>query len=185
VANISTTVIVDLVDKITVIAGPILAMMTGIDVIITATITAMTEVTTTVAMTATTGVTTTKVIVVMIATTTSAMTDEMTDVMIDDTRTTTITTTTTGKNELHRHHPKGATPMAHFRRPTTRSTSSSAVAKRSKATDRTDQTLGRSGTSTLKTHGLCVGLNSQSHSPRKIIGFTSLTPGLTRWSLTP
>jgi hypothetical protein len=75
--------------------------------------------------------------------------------------------------------------MVHSRKPTPRSTSLSVVAKRSKATDRPNQTKGRSGTSTLKTHGLCVGLNSQSLSPGKIIGFTSLTPGLTRWSSTP
>jgi hypothetical protein len=185
VANVSTTVTVDLIDEITVIAGPILATMTGIDVIIAATTAMMTDATTTVAMTATTGVMTTGVIVVMIATTTSATTDMMTDVMIDVARTTTITTTTTGRNELHRHRQMGATPMAHFRRPTARSTSSSAVAKRSKATYRPDQTLGRSGMSTPKTRGLCVGLNSQSLSPGKITGFTSLTPGLTRWSLTP
>jgi hypothetical protein len=74
--------------------------------------------------------------------------------------------------------------MVHFRRPTARSTSSLEVAKRSKATDRPDQTPGRSGTSTLKTRDLCGGLNSQSLSPGKIIGFTSLTPGPTRWSST-
>jgi hypothetical protein len=121
------------------------------------------------------------VIIVVITTMTSAMTDAMIDVI----RTTTITTTTTGRNELHRHRPKRATPMERFRRPTARSTSSSEVAVRSKATDRPDQTLGRSGMSTLRTRDLCVGLNSQSLSPGKIIGFTSLTPGLTRWSLTP
>jgi hypothetical protein len=66
--------------------------------------------------------------------------------------------------------------MVHFRRLTARSTSSSEVAKRSKATDRLDQTPGRSGTSTLKTRGLCGGLNSQSLSPGKIIRFTSPTP---------
>jgi hypothetical protein len=55
----------------------------------------------------------------------------------------------------------GATPMVHSRRPTSRSTSMSVVAKRSKATDRPDQTPGRSGMSTPKTHDLCVGLNSQ------------------------
>jgi hypothetical protein len=71
------------------------------------------------------------------------------------------------------------------KRPIARSTSSSVVAKRLKATDRPDQTPGRSGTSTPKTHGLCVGLNSQSLSPGKIIGFTSLTQGPTRWSSTP
>jgi hypothetical protein len=75
VANVSTTVTVDLIDKITVIAGPILATMTGIDAIITATTAAMTDVTTTVVMTVTTGVMTTGVIVMMIATTTSATTD--------------------------------------------------------------------------------------------------------------
>jgi hypothetical protein len=121
-------------------------MMTGIDVIIAATTVVMTGATTTVAMTVTTGVMTTGVIVVMIATMISATTDEMTDMMIDVARTTTITRITIGRNRLHRHRPKGATPMAHFRRPTARSTSSSVVAKRPKATNRTDQTPGRSGT---------------------------------------
>jgi hypothetical protein len=32
---------------------------------------------------------------------------------------------------------------------------------------------------------LCSGLNSQSLSPGKIIGFTSLTPRPTRWLSTP
>jgi hypothetical protein len=50
--------------------------------------------------------------------------------------------------------------MARSRRPTLRSTSSLPVTKRPKATDGTDQTPGRWGTSTLKTHGLCVGLNA-------------------------
>jgi hypothetical protein len=185
VANVSTTVTIDLIDEITVIACPILTMMTGINVIIATTTAAMIDATTTIAMTVMTGVTTKGVIIVTIATTTSATTDEMTDVMIDVARMTTITTTTTGRNELYCDRSKGATPMARFRRPTARSTSSSAVAMRSKATDRPNQTLGRSGTSTPKTHGLCVGLNSQSLSPGKIIGFTSLTPRLTRWSLTP
>jgi hypothetical protein len=75
--------------------------------------------------------------------------------------------------------------MVHSRNPTTRLTSSSQVAKRSKATDRLDQMLGRSGTSTLKTRDLCGGLNSQSLSPGKIIGSTSLTPEPIRWSSTP
>jgi hypothetical protein len=65
----------------------------------------------------------------MIATTTSAMTDEMTDAMIDVARTSTIPTTTIGRSGLHRHRPKGATPMARSRRLTARSTSSSVVAK--------------------------------------------------------
>jgi hypothetical protein len=72
--------------------------------------------------------------------------------------------------------------MVHSRRLTMRSTSSSEVAKRSKATD---QMPGRSGTSTPKTRDLCGGLNSHSLSPGKIIGFTSLTPEPIRWSLTP
>jgi hypothetical protein len=54
VANVSTTITVDLIDEITVIAGPILTKMTGIDVIIAATTAAMTGATTTVAVTATT-----------------------------------------------------------------------------------------------------------------------------------
>jgi hypothetical protein len=66
--------------------------------------------------------------------------------------------------------------MMHSRRLIVRSTSSSEVAKRSNATDRLDQMPGRSGTSTLKTRDLCGGRNSQSLSPGKIIGFTSLTP---------
>jgi hypothetical protein len=48
--------------------------------------------------------TTTGVTVVMIATTTSATIES---VVIDVARMTTITTTTAGRNELHRHHPKG------------------------------------------------------------------------------
>jgi hypothetical protein len=136
-------------------------------VIIAATSAVMTDATTTVAMTTTTGVTTTEVIAMMIIT--------MTDVMIDVARTTTIARTATGMSGPLRHRPKGATPMVHSRRLTARSTSSSEVAKRSKATDRLDQTPGRSGTSTPKTRDLYGGLNSQSLSPGKIIGFTSLT----------
>jgi hypothetical protein len=113
VANVLTTVTVDLIDAITVIAGPILTTMTGIDVIITATTAMITGATTTVAMTVATGVTTTRVIAVMIATTTSATTDEM----IDVTRTTTIATTIIGRNKLHHHRPKGAAPMVRSRRP--------------------------------------------------------------------
>jgi hypothetical protein len=107
--------------------------------------------------------------------TTSAMTDETTDVMIDAAKTTTTATTIITRSELHHHLPKGATPMVHSSQPTERSTSSSAVAKRPKATDRSDQTQGRSGMSTLKPRILCVGLSSQSLSPGKIIGFTSPT----------
>jgi hypothetical protein len=75
--------------------------------------------------------------------------------------------------------------MVHFRRPTMRSTSSLEVANRSKAIGRLDQIPGRSGMSTLKTRDLCNGLNSETLSLRKTIGFTSLTLGPTRWSSTP
>jgi hypothetical protein len=186
VVNASTIVTVDQIDEITVIVGPILAMIIGIDVIIAAmtdatTTVAMTDATTTVAMTAMTGVTTTRVIVAMIA----MMIITTTDVITDVARTTIITKTTTGKSGPLRHCLKGATPMVHSRRPTVRSTSLSEVAKRSKATDRPDQTPGRLDTSTSKTRDLCGGLNFQSLSPGKIIGFTSLTPGPTRWLLIP
>jgi hypothetical protein len=170
VANVSTIGIVDLIDEITVIIDPIFATMTGIDVIITTTTAAMIGATTTVAMTVATGVTTIGVIVVMIATMTSATIDEMIDVMIDVARMTTICTTIIGRNELHHHRPNEATPIVHFRRPIARSSSSSAVAKRPKATNRTNQTPGRSGKLILKTHGLYVGLNSQSLSLGMIIG---------------
>jgi hypothetical protein len=73
----------------------------------------------------------------------------------------------------------------HSRRLTVRSTSSLEAAKRSKPTDRPDQTPGRLDTSTPKTRDLCGDLNSQSLSPGKIIGFTYLTPGPTRWLSTP
>jgi hypothetical protein len=118
VANASTIVTVDLIDEITVTEGPILAMMIRIDVVIAATTAAMTDVTTTVATTAMTGVT--EVIVVMIA----MMIVMTTDVMIDVARTTTISRTATGRSGHLRHRPKGATPMAHSRRLTARSTSS-------------------------------------------------------------
>jgi hypothetical protein len=161
VASVTTTVTVDLIDEIIVIADAIHAMMIGIDVIIAATTAAMTGATTTVAMITMTGEATTGVTVVMIAITTSATTGEMIHATIDVARTTRITRTTIGRNELHHHRPKGATPVAHSSMTTARSTSSSAVAKRSKATDRPDQTPGRSGMSTPKTRDLYVGLNSQ------------------------
>jgi hypothetical protein len=183
VANVSTTVTIDLIDEITVIAGPILTTMTWIDMIIVATTAAMTGATTTVAMIATTGMTTIVVIVVMIATTTSATTNEMINAMIDVAETTTITTTMIGRNELHRLCPKGQ-PQRRVPEDQQRLSSSSVVAKRSNATDRTDQTLEKLGKLTLKTRGLCVGPDSQSLSLGKIIGFTSMTPGPTCWSLT-
>jgi hypothetical protein len=179
VVNASTIVTVDLIDEITMTVDPILATMTGIDVIIAATIAATTDAMTTVAMTALTGVT--EVIVVMIAT----MIVTTTDMIIDVAKTTTIARTATVRSGRLRHRPKGATPMVHSRRLTVRSTLSSEVAKRSKATDRLDQTPGRSGTSTLNTRDLYGGLNSQSLSPGKIIGSTSLTLEPIHWSLTP
>jgi hypothetical protein len=174
VANASTIVTVHLIDEITVTAGPTLAVTIGINAIIAT----MTNVTTTVATTAMTGATTTEAIVVMIAMMIVTTTDETTGVMIDVARTTTVPATTTARSGLHHHRPKGATPMAHSRKPTARSTSSLEVAKRPKATDILDQTPGRSDTSTPKTRDLCGGLNSQSLSPRKIIGFISLTQNL-------
>jgi hypothetical protein len=89
------------------IAGPILATMIGIDVIIAAITAAMTGVTTTITMTAMIGETTIGVIVVMIAIATSARTDEMIHATIDVTRTTTITRTTIERNELHHPHQRG------------------------------------------------------------------------------
>jgi hypothetical protein len=185
VDNTSTIVTIDLIDEITMTAGPILTMTIGIDSIIAATTTAMTDVTTTVTTTTTTGVTITEAIVVMTAMMIVTTTDETTGVMIDVARTTIVPAATTARSGLHRHRPKRATPMAHSRRPTARSTSSLEVAKRPKATDRLDQTPGRSNTSTPKTCDRCGGLNSQSLSLGKIIGFISPTPEPIRWSLTP
>jgi hypothetical protein len=149
--------------------------------IITATIAAITDATTTIATTVTTGVKTARVIAV----TTNVMTDETTGAITDVVKAITIATTTIAKSDLHRHHLKGATPMVRSSQLTERSTSSLVVAKRPKATDRSDQTQGRSVMSTLKPCSLYVGLSSQSLSSRKIIGSTSLTPRHTRWSLTP
>jgi hypothetical protein len=154
-------------------------MTMGIDVIIAATTTAMTDTTTTVATTAPTSAI--EAIVVMIA----AMTITTTGMMIDVAKTTTNSKTATVRSGHLCHHPKGATPTVHSRRPTARSTSSSEVAKRSKPTGKLGQTPERSGTSTPKIHDLCGGVNSQSPSPGKIIGFTSMTPEPTRWSSTP
>jgi hypothetical protein len=171
----STIVTVDLINVITAIAGPIVATTTGIDEIITATTAMMTDTTTIVPTTATTGVTTAKVI----AMTTSTVTAEMINVMTDVVKTITTSATTTARSDLHHHHLMEATPMVRFSQPTERSTSSPVVAKQPNATGSSDQTQGRSGMSTLKPRTLCVGLSSQSLSPGKIIGFTSLTPGPT------
>jgi hypothetical protein len=172
-------VTVDLIDEITVTADPILAMTIGIDVITVATTAAMTDATTTVVMTALISVM--QVIVVMIA----MMTVTTTGATIDVVTMTTTAKTTTARSEHLRHRPREATPMVHSRRRTARSTSLLVVTKRSKPTGRLDQTPGRSGTSTLKIHDLYGGLNSQSLSPGKIIGFTFLTLEPIHWSLTP
>jgi hypothetical protein len=121
----------------------------------------------------------------MIAATTSAATGDTTDAMIDIAKMTIIATMTIAKSGLYHHRLNRATPMVCSSQPTERSTSSLVVAKRPKATDRSDQTQGRSGMSTLKHRSLCVGLRSQSLSLGKIIGSTSSTTGHTRWSLTP
>jgi hypothetical protein len=95
--------------------------MTGIDVIIAVTITAMIDTTITIAMTITIGVTTEG----MITATTSAMTDETIDVA----KMIIITTTIITKNGLYHHRIKGPTPMVRSSQPPERSASSSAVAK--------------------------------------------------------
>jgi hypothetical protein len=112
----------------------------------------------------------------VIVVTTSVVTVETIDVMIDVARTTTTATTIIARSDLHHHHLKGATLMVHSNPPTERLTTSSAVAKRPKATDSSDQTQGRLRMSTLKPRNPCVGQNSQSLSLGKIIGYTSLTP---------
>jgi hypothetical protein len=119
VANASRIATVDLIDEITVTADPILAMTIGIDVIIAATIVAMTDTTTTVVMTAL--ISSTEAIVVMIAT----MIVTTTGATIDVARMTTTAKTTTARSGHLHHHLKGETPVVHSRRPTARSTSSS------------------------------------------------------------
>jgi hypothetical protein len=125
VVNASTIVTVDLIDEITVIVDPILAMIIGTDVIITATITGMTDATTTtlmtdamttVATTTTKGVTTTGVIVAMIVMMITATTDVTTDVP----RMAITAKTATVKSGHRRHCPNGATPTVDSRRPTVR-----------------------------------------------------------------
>jgi hypothetical protein len=178
VTNTSTTVIVNLIDVITMTAGPIVAMTIGIDVIIAATTTVMIGATTIIATTTMTGVMTARVIVVM----TSTVTAEMIGAMIDVDRTTTTATTTIARSNLQCHSLKGATLMVHSNPPTEGSTSSSSVTKRPKATGSFDQTQGRLGMSTLKLHNLCVGWSSQSLSLGKIIGSIFLTSRPNRWS---
>jgi hypothetical protein len=150
-----------------------------INVIIAATTAVMTDAMTTVATIAPTSAT--EVIIVMIAT----MIITTTGVMIDVAKTTTTAETTTARSGYLLHRPNGATPTVLSRRPTTRSTSLSEVAKRSKPIGKLDQTPERLGTSTLKICDLCGGPNSQSLSPVRIIGFTSPTPEPICWSSTP
>jgi hypothetical protein len=76
VVNASTIVTVDLINEITMIAGPILATTIGTDMI-TATTTGATTTEVIVAMTATIGTMTTEVIIVMIAMMIVTTTDEM------------------------------------------------------------------------------------------------------------
>jgi hypothetical protein len=155
---VTTTVTVDLIDVITVTANPTVATTMGTDVIIAATTAATTDATTTIAMivtktTAMTGMTTDVKTNVLIATTTGAM------IIVAKTATTEMTTT--ARSILHHHCQKGATPMACSKPPTEKSTSSLVVAKRLKATGSSDQTQGRSDTSTLKLHDLYVSRISQ------------------------
>jgi hypothetical protein len=93
VTSASTTVIVDLIDVITVTAGPIIATTTWINVIIAATTTVMIEATTIVATIATTGETTERVIATMNIV-------KMISVMIDVSKTTTTAITTTARSAV-------------------------------------------------------------------------------------
>jgi hypothetical protein len=135
VVNASRIAPVDLIDEITVTADPILGMTMWIDVIIATITTAMTDATTTVVTTAL--ISAIEVIIVMIAMTIVTTTDATIDVA----RMTTTAKITARSGHL-RHHPKGATPMVHSRRPTARSTSSLVVAKRSKPTGKLDRSQG-------------------------------------------
>jgi hypothetical protein len=110
VANASRIVTIELIDKITMTADPILAMTIGIDVITSATTAAMTDATTTVVTTALISVI--EVIVVMI----TMMTVTTTGATIDVARMTTTAKTTTAWSGHLRHRPKEATPMVHCRR---------------------------------------------------------------------
>jgi hypothetical protein len=74
----------------------------------------------------------------LIIVTISVMITEMTGAMTDVSKATTTAMTTTAKSGLQHHHLKGATPMVRSSQPTKRSISSSVVAKRPKATDRTE-----------------------------------------------
>jgi hypothetical protein len=153
-------------------------MTTRIDVTIAATTAVMTDAMTIVGMTTKTDAKIARMIAV-------TMIVGTTDVMTGDSKTTTTNTITTVKNGLHHHHLKGATPPARSKWPNERLTSSLVVTKRPKATDRNRSNAREIGQVNTENRSLCVGLNSQSLSPIKIIGFTSPTTGPTRWSLTP
>jgi hypothetical protein len=90
---------IDLIDEITVTAGPIPAMTIGIDEIIVVTTAATTDAMTTVAMTAPTSVP--EVIIVMIAMMIVTTTDEM----IDAARTTTMARKATERSGCRHHRP--------------------------------------------------------------------------------
>jgi hypothetical protein len=103
VANASRIVTVNLIDEITTIVDPILAMTIGIDVITAA----MTDATTTVVTTALISVI--EVIVVMIAT----MTVPATGATIDVVRMTTTAKTTTARSGHLHHRPREAIAVVH------------------------------------------------------------------------
>jgi Na+-transporting methylmalonyl-CoA/oxaloacetate decarboxylase beta subunit len=119
VTNVSTAVTVDLIDVVTITAGPIVATTTGIDTIIVATTAVITDVMTIVATIATTGVMTERVIAV----TTNTITAEMIGMMTIAARMTTTVTAAIARNYHHHHHLKGTTLTVCFNQPTERSTS--------------------------------------------------------------
>jgi hypothetical protein len=184
VVNALAIVTVDLIDEITMIADPILATTIGIDVITSATTAVMTGATTTVAMTAMTGAATTKVTVVMIAMTIVTTTSEMTNIMIDVVRMTTVTTTTTGRSGPRRHHPKGQ-PNGAFQKANCEI--NSIVGGHPAITSNRQTRLNAREIRHVNTENPrpLRWSDSQSLSPGKIIGFTSLTPGPILWSSTP
>jgi hypothetical protein len=128
----TTTVTVDLIDVIAMTVDPTISTTIGTVVIIATTIVVMIVVMIDAMTTAATIATKTTV---MTGGTTGMTSATATDVMIIIAK-----TTTTARNALHHHRQKGATPMARFKSPTRRSTSSLVVAKRPRATGSSDQT---------------------------------------------
>jgi hypothetical protein len=155
-----TTTTVDLIDVTTVTSDLTVAMTTGIATIIIATIAVLIAMMTIAAKTT-----------VMTATTTGATTAAKSD-LTTVTMTTITMTTTIKRSLLHHHHLKRATPTACFKTPTSKSTSSSEVAKHPRATDSSDRTRERSPRSTSKLHNLCGGQSSPLPSPGKTTGYT-------------